>query len=80
MTELRDSDLLNLPDAPDFVSKPPVYTAQEMVEICEKLLPFWNKLRRSKPPPPFQGDAFCLHPRCPRPRTRTDSTRGAPHP
>ena len=63
MSELRDSDLLNLPDAPDFVSRPPVYTAQEMIEICEELLPFWNRVRRTTPPPPFLGEAFCLRDR-----------------
>lgn len=30
---LRPSDLLNLPDAPDFISKPPEYTAGEMVKL-----------------------------------------------
>ena len=69
MTELRDSDLLNLPDAPDFVSKPPTYTAQEMIEICKQMLPFWNEARRSRPPPPFLGPAFSLRDREERTRT-----------
>lgn len=46
---LKDGDLLNLPDAPDFISEPPSYTASEMIEICEKMLPYWNSLRYSKP-------------------------------
>lgn len=57
---LRDSDILNLPDAPDFISKPPEYTLQEMIELCEKMLPYWNTERYSKPEPGFIGEAFKL--------------------
>ncbi len=37
---------LNLPDAPDFISKPPRCTWIEMAKMCEKMLPHWNKARR----------------------------------
>lgn len=57
---LKDKDILNLPDAPDFISEPPRYTAQEMIELCEKMLPYWNKIRYSKPEPRFVGEAFTL--------------------
>ena len=40
---------LEFPDAPDFISKPPIYTASEMFEICEAMLPYWNVVRYSKP-------------------------------
>lgn len=58
---LRDSDLLNLPSAADFLSEPPRYTASEMIELCEALLPYWNQQRYAKPEPPFVGEAFKLH-------------------
>jgi|688.fasta_scaffold1440146_1 hypothetical protein len=57
---IKPSDDLNLPDAPDFISKPPTYTAAEMVAICEKMLSYWNAARAKNLPPPFQGDAFTL--------------------
>jgi hypothetical protein len=57
---LRDSDILNLPDAPDFISEPPAYSLAEMIQLCEKMLPYWNALRYSKPEPPFVGEAFSL--------------------
>lgn len=59
---LKDSDNLNLPDAPDFISKPPSYTASEMAQQCEKLLPHWNRIRALNPPPPFSGEPFRLFP------------------
>lgn len=40
---------LHLPDAPDFISKPPRYSLKEMIKLSEPLLPFWNQLRRSNP-------------------------------
>ena len=43
--KLPDNLILNLPDAPDFISKPPEYTVAEMIKICEALLPYWNKRR-----------------------------------
>jgi hypothetical protein len=57
---IKNSDLLNLPDAPDFVSEPPVYTMIEMIQLCEKMLPYWNEKRYSKPEPEFVGKAFRL--------------------
>lgn len=57
---LKDEDILDLPDAPDFISEPPKYTATEMAEMCEKMLPVWNKIRYSKPEPEFVGEAFEL--------------------
>lgn len=57
---LRDSDILNLPDAPDFISRPPDYSLAEMIALCEKMLPFWNKQRYSNPEPEFVGEAFRL--------------------
>lgn len=57
---LKDEDLLNLPEAPDFVSEPPKYTLAEMVALCEKTLPYWNQQRYSKPEPEFIGEAFSL--------------------
>ncbi len=44
---LPDKLILNLEDAPDFVSEPPQYTAAEMIKICEAMLPYWNKIRFS---------------------------------
>ncbi len=57
---LRESDNLNLPDAPDFVSTEPQYSLPEMVQLCEKMLPYWNKLRYSRPEPQFIGESFRL--------------------
>ena len=56
--KLRSSDILNLPDAPEFISKPPKYTLLEMAAMCEKMLPLWNKERYSKPQPEFIGEVF----------------------
>lgn len=57
---LRPTDILSLPDAPDFISKPPQYTATEMARMCEAMLPYWNKIRHATPPPPFVGEPFRL--------------------
>ena len=58
----KDPDILSLelPEAPDFISRPPVYTLEEMIKICEKLLPHWNKQRYSRPEPEYIGEAFTL--------------------
>lgn len=53
---------LIFPDAPDFVSTPPQYSVAEMIRLCEALLPYWNKIRYSKPEPEFVGPAFSLYP------------------
>ena len=57
---LRDSDILDLPEAPDFISRPPQYSIAEMIALCEKMLPHWNAQRYSKPEPQFLGAAFSL--------------------
>jgi hypothetical protein len=57
---LRENDILDLPEAPDFISKPPRYSLWEMIQLCEPMLPYWNKLRYSKPEPEFVGEAFRL--------------------
>jgi hypothetical protein len=58
--KLNPSDLLNLPDAPDFISEPPKYTVTEMAEMCEKMLFFWNKERFLNPPLPIHIEPFIL--------------------
>lgn len=63
---LKENDILDLPDAPDFLSKAPVYSAEEMIEMCEKMLPYWNAHRYSKPEHPFIGDAFSFLPPAPK--------------
>ena len=57
---LKDSDLLDLPDAPDFISEAPVYSLKEMIRICEGMLPYWNSLRYAQPEPEFLGGEFSL--------------------
>lgn len=57
---IKDEDDLDLPEAPEFISRAPRYTAAEMAELCEKMLPVWNKERESKPPKPFLGGEFLL--------------------
>ncbi len=57
---LGEEDILNLPDAPDFISTPPLYTVNEMIEICEKMLPYWNKLRFAAPEEPLMSEEFIL--------------------
>ena len=57
---LRDADILNLPEAPDFISKPPKYPLPEFIALCEKLLPYWNKQRFAAPPPLPPHEAFTL--------------------
>ena len=59
---LKDSDILDLPEAPDFISSPPKYTMEEMAQLCEKMLPYWNKERYSRPEHEFVGEAFSLLP------------------
>lgn len=57
---LRESDNLNLPDAPEFISTEPQFSLVEMIQMCEKMLPYWNKLRYAKPEPEILGEAFKL--------------------
>lgn len=42
---LRDDLDLNLPDAPNFFSTRPQYTVNELIIICQAMLPHWNKQR-----------------------------------
>ena len=55
---LRDSDILDLPDAPNAFSQPPHYSMAEFIALCEKSLPYWNQERYAKPVPPFIGEPF----------------------
>jgi hypothetical protein len=57
---LRDVDILDLPEAPDFISKPPTYPLPEFIALCERLLPYWNKQRFVAPPPLPPLEAFKL--------------------
>jgi hypothetical protein len=57
---LRDTDILSLPDAPATLAGPPQYSMAEFIALCEKMLPYWNKERFSKPPPPFIGEPVQL--------------------
>ena len=55
-TKLEDKDILNLPDAPDFISEEPVIDFYQMFLMCEKILPELNKKRQSdqdSTPEPF---------------------------
>ena len=58
---LDQSLILNLPDAPDFISEAHYYTASEIIQMCEPFLPYWNSIRYSKPEPEFLGEAFRLY-------------------
>jgi len=59
-TKLREEDDLNLPDAPDFISKPPEMTHAEMIRLCEQMLPEWNRIRYSKPEVKVVMEPFVL--------------------
>ena len=48
--KLPDAYDLDLPDAPNFISKPPKYTAAEMAKMCEAMLPYWNVQRMKEKP------------------------------
>lgn len=41
----KPESFLNLPDAPDFISKPPKISIIENIKQCEEMLPIWNKNR-----------------------------------
>jgi hypothetical protein len=58
---LKDSDILNLPDAPDFQSAAPALSLNELIALCERMLPYTNAIRYSKPEPQFVGEAFRLY-------------------
>ena len=60
--QLPDWIDLDLPDAPDFISEPPRYTLNEMIVLCEALLPYWNTQRFvvNQPEPDRVGEIFRL--------------------
>lgn len=58
--QIDDINNLNLPDAPDFISKEPDISYDELILQCEKMLPHWNKIRLKNPPPKFIGEPFRL--------------------
>ncbi len=60
MGKIKDSDDLNLPEAPDFISKEPVRDISEMIRSCEAMLPYWNKLRITRPLPVRKMEPFKL--------------------
>lgn len=57
---LQESDLLDLPEAPDFISDTPQLSMDQLIALAEKMLPYSNSQRYSKPEPPFVGEAFTL--------------------
>lgn len=54
-------DLPNFPDAPDFVSKPINFSFQELTKMNEAMLPYWNKIRFSKPIPIENIEPFVIY-------------------
>lgn len=54
------NDDLILPDAPDFISEPPAYSADEINKLNEKMLRFWNEIRYSKPEEEIISEPFVL--------------------
>lgn len=59
-TNLPDNLILNLPELPDFASEPPTYTPEELIALCEKMLPIWNLEREKNPPPVGIHEPFVL--------------------
>jgi hypothetical protein len=51
---LPDNLILNLEDASDFISESLVYTAAEMIIMCEPMLEYWNTKR-------FSPEVLALH-------------------
>lgn len=51
---------LVFPDAPDFMAEPVLFSASEMAEMCERMLPSWNKKRYAQEDALFTGDEFVL--------------------
>jgi hypothetical protein len=59
MPDLPQSLDLNLPDWRD--QSPPVHLSLvEIIALCEKMLPYWNAERFTKPPPPLPDRPFSL--------------------
>lgn len=57
---LKDKDILNLPNAPDFISEEPHIGFNQMISMCEKMLSELNKNRYSKPDEEILGEPFVL--------------------
>ncbi|MBP9838738.1 MAG: hypothetical protein KBC84_08485 [Proteobacteria bacterium] len=57
---LKDEYILDLPEAPDFISEEPKMEYAELIALCESMLPIWNAIRYSKPDPEIIADAFVL--------------------
>jgi hypothetical protein len=51
---------LVFPDAPDFMAEPVNFSASEMAEMCQFMLPIWNKKRYAQEDALFIGDEFIL--------------------
>ncbi|MCO6429222.1 MAG: hypothetical protein J5J00_00040 [Deltaproteobacteria bacterium] len=41
----NDSDFLDLPDYPNYVSEPPFIPVWANIKLCEEMLPVWNARR-----------------------------------
>lgn len=56
------SDLPDDLDLPDWSDKQPQRTLSlaEIIALCEKMLPYWNRERFAKPPPALPDRAFSL--------------------
>jgi hypothetical protein len=54
-----EQDLI-FPEVPDFMAEQVVFSATEMAEMCERLLPVWNLKRYASPDPEFLGEPFSL--------------------
>ena len=46
--KIRATELLDLPDAPDFVSVTPEVSLEDNIKLCEQMLEVWNKDRFEK--------------------------------
>lgn len=54
----KDIGYLDLPDAPDFISKEPDITFEQNIRQCEEMLPFWNKERNKELPDKEEADFY----------------------
>ncbi|MCC6221276.1 MAG: hypothetical protein IT291_08570 [Deltaproteobacteria bacterium] len=57
---LRDDDLLDLPEPSELISAEVELTLDELIALCEQMLPYWNEIRYANPDPAFIGEAFWL--------------------
>jgi hypothetical protein len=51
---------LEFPEALYFMAEVVSFSATEMAEMCERMLPVWNEKRYSRPDPEFIGEPFSL--------------------